>query len=72
MIYLMYLPTYVLRNTFNIREFEELVKQEYQLVRTKALDLYVSPIQVHSMKDVCKIHFMLFQSYMKGLENIER
>ncbi|MCW07389.1 hypothetical protein DYD39_14780 [Listeria monocytogenes] len=61
MIYLMYLPTYVLRNTFNIREFEELVKQEYQLIRTKALDLYVFPILVNSMKDVCKIHFMLFQ-----------
>ncbi|EAF9641232.1 cell filamentation protein Fic [Listeria monocytogenes] len=62
----------VLRNKCNIREFEELVKQEYRLVRTKALDLYVSPILVHSMKDVCKIHFKLFSELYEWAGNYRK
>lgn len=50
----------VLKNKFDIRESEELARREYQLVRTKALDLFLSPVMVHSMKEVCKIHFVLF------------
>lgn len=63
----MYLPTYVLRNTFNIREFEELVKQEYQLIRTKALDLYVFPILVNSMKMYVKFILCFFRSKLEAV-----
>lgn len=62
----------VLRNKFNIREYEELVKREYQLVRTKALDLYLSPILVYSMKDVCKIHFVLFSELYEWAGNYRK
>lgn len=67
-----YQDSSVLRNKYNIREFEELMKQEYQLVRTKALDLYISPILVHSMKDVCKIHFMLFSELYEWAGNYRK
>ena len=36
------------------------MEKEYQLVKIKALDLFLSPIMVYSMKDVCKIHHKLF------------
>lgn len=62
----------VLRNKFNIRGFEELAKREYQLVTTKVLDLYFSPILVHSMKDVCKIHFMLFSELYEWAGNYRK
>lgn len=62
----------VLRNKFNIREFDELVNREYQFVKTNALDLYLSPILVHSMKDVCKIHFALFSELYEWAGNYRK
>lgn len=50
----------VLKNKLNIENFDELMEKEYQLVKIKALDLFLSPIMVRSMKDVCKIHHELF------------
>lgn len=67
-----YQDSSVLRNKYNIREFEELMKQEYQLVRTKALDIYIYPILVHLMKDVCKIHFMLFSELYEWAGNYRK
>lgn len=62
----------VLRNKFDIRNFDELVNREYQLVKTKALDLYLSPILVRSMKDVCKIHFTLFSELYEWAGNYRK
>ncbi|MBP1040108.1 hypothetical protein I6N95_03695 [Vagococcus sp. BWB3-3] len=39
----------VLRNKFNIKDSEKLTEREYQLVKMKSLDLFVSPIKVFSM-----------------------
>lgn len=50
----------VLKNKMNIKKLDELTEKEYQLVKIKALDLFFSPIIVHSMEDVCKIHDELF------------
>lgn len=50
----------VLRNKFNIKDSEKLIEKEYQLVKMKSLDLFLSPIKVFSMIDVSKIHFKLF------------
>lgn len=55
-----YLDTSVLKNKFKLDDFDKLMEKEYQLVKIKALDLFLSPIIVHSMKEVCKIHHELF------------
>lgn len=55
-----YQDSFVLRNKFNIRNSVELTEKEYQIVKTKALDLFFSPIFVYSMNDVCQIHYSLF------------
>lgn len=55
-----YQDSFVLRNKFNIRNSVELTEKDYQIVKTKALDLFFSPIFVYSMSDVCQIHYSLF------------
>lgn len=39
---------------------DELAEKEYQVVKIKALVLFFSPIMIHSMEDVYKIHDELF------------
>ena len=51
----------VLINKFEIKNQDVAHEKEYHLARNRGLDLFLSPILVHSMKDVLAIHKFLFQ-----------
>lgn len=62
----------VLKNKMNIKKLDELTEKEYQLVKIKVLDLFFSPIIVHSMEDVCKIHDELFSEFYMWADNYRK
>lgn len=55
-----YPGTNILRNKLNIQNEEELSQAEYQRTTDKLFSLYLEPIWVHSMTDICSIHEYMF------------
>lgn len=51
----------VLINKLDEQDFEKLQQAEYRTVASQVLKLIARPIEVHSVKDILKIHEFLFQ-----------
>ena len=59
-----YPETRVLRNLLNIKNSKELSQVESEQTTDKLFSLYLNPIMVYEMDDVCKIHKYLFEDYV--------
>lgn len=59
--YYVYSGSNVLRNKLDIQDAQRLEEAEHLLVSIRLAELYDKPVQVKTIKDVCKIHKYLFQ-----------
>lgn len=50
----------ILKNKFNEEDKDKLRVLEYRIVSEKLLELFINPIEVRSVGDICKIHEFLF------------